>query len=967
MRVCIIIVLSLWMDLTSGMMNIQLIPQYPVIGGSVTLSVTGITGRIPSFSWYKGPNTNPVYQILTYILGDPSPQINGPLYFSRARPFPNGSLLISDLHLTDRGDYIVSVQTENPAEQTSVTLTVYERVSKPKLIAPTSLPKENHSITLTCDTSNAERILWSRGSVGLPSGPILSADNRTVTFPKVTRADSGEYRCEAENSVSKSISDPYTVTVSFLSLWMDLTSGMMNIQLIPQYPVIQEFVTLSVTGISGKIITFSWYKGPNTNAENQILTYIPGDPSPQINGPLYFSRARPLPAGSLLISDLHITDSGNYILRIQTEKPAEEASVTLTVYERVSKPKVIASTSLPKENVSLTLTCDTSNAERILWSRGSVSLPSGPILSADNRTVTFPNVTRADSGEYRCEAENQISKSISDPYTVTVSFLSLWMDLTSGVMNIQLIPQYPVLGEHVIGGSVTLSVTGITGRILTFRWYKGPNTNAEHQILTYVPGDPASQINGSLYFSRARPFPNGSLLISDLHPTDSGNYIVNVQTERSAFEASVTLTVYDLISYPKVIASTSLPIENDPFTLTCDSSNAEKIHWTKDRVSLPSGPILSADHRTVTFPNVTRADSGEYRCEAENPISKSISDPYRVTVCEYFLWMDLTSGMVNIQLIPQYPVIQESVTLSVTGITERILSFSWYKGRDQSPNYQILTYIAGDPSPHLNGPLYFSRARPFPNGSLLISDLHITDSGNYIVSVQTKRSLEETSVPITIYERVSKPAIAASHSQIQENDTVTLTCVSANAEKITWSRDNAILQHGDGISGDNRSITFSNIKHRKKGGYTCEAENLVNKRTSDVYTLTVLYEETEEDKSLLNTDETISTFLNDTSEYSAHTNTAITAGLISGTILAILLIISVSFLLYRRCVFPAREVMTGSPSVIRDSYAIYDNVLDQPMPQKSKEDPSYMCLQFQSEGVYNELDGQDYINYVTIL
>ncbi|XP_075047025.1 cell adhesion molecule CEACAM1-like isoform X6 [Mixophyes fleayi] len=854
------------------------------------------------------------------------------------------------------------VETERAAEQASVNLALCERVSKPTITASTSIPKKDDPFTLTCNTCNVDRILWSRNGVSLPTGPILSADNRTVTFSHIKPTDAGEYRCEAGNSNSKSISDPYTVTICFLSLWMDLTSGMMNIQLIPQYPVIGGSVTLSVTGITGRIPSFSWYKGPNTNPVYQILTYILGDPSPQINGPLYFSRARPFPNGSLLISDLHLTDRGDYIVSVQTENPAEQTSVTLTVYERVSKPKLIAPTSLPKENHSITLTCDTSNAERILWSRGSVGLPSGPILSADNRTVTFPKVTRADSGEYRCEAENSVSKSISDPYTVTVSFLSLWMDLTSGMMNIQLIPQYPVIQEFV-----TLSVTGISGKIITFSWYKGPNTNAENQILTYIPGDPSPQINGPLYFSRARPLPAGSLLISDLHITDSGNYILRIQTEKPAEEASVTLTVYERVSKPKVIASTSLPKENVSLTLTCDTSNAERILWSRGSVSLPSGPILSADNRTVTFPNVTRADSGEYRCEAENQISKSISDPYTVTVSFLSLWMDLTSGMVNIQLIPQYPVIQESVTLSVTGITERILSFSWYKGRDQSPNYQILTYIAGDPSPHLNGPLYFSRARPFPNGSLLISDLHITDSGNYIVSVQTKRSLEETSVPITIYERVSKPAIAASHSQIQENDTVTLTCVSANAEKITWSRDNAILQHGDGISGDNRSITFSNIKHRKKGGYTCEAENLVNKRTSDVYTLTVLYEETEEDKSLLNTDETISTFLNDTSEYSAHTNTAITAGLISGTILAILLIISVSFLLYRRCVFPAREVMTGSPSVIRDSYAIYDNVLDQPMPQKSKEDPSYMCLQFQSEGVYNELDGQDYINYVTIL
>ncbi|XP_075047046.1 uncharacterized protein LOC142107491 isoform X3 [Mixophyes fleayi] len=121
--------------------------------------------------------------------------------------------------------------------------------------------------------------------------------------------------------------------LSVFSLWMDLTSGMMNIQLIPQYPVIGGSVTLSVTGITGRILFVSWYKGPNTNAKHQIFAYIPVDSSPQINGPIYFSRARPLPPSSLLISDLHLTDSGNYTVSVQTEKPAVIASATLTVYE----------------------------------------------------------------------------------------------------------------------------------------------------------------------------------------------------------------------------------------------------------------------------------------------------------------------------------------------------------------------------------------------------------------------------------------------------------------------------------------------------------------------------------------------------------------------------------------------------------------------------------------------------------
>ncbi|XP_063797785.1 carcinoembryonic antigen-related cell adhesion molecule 21-like [Pseudophryne corroboree] len=402
--------LSLWMDLTSGMMNIQLIPQYPVIGESATLSVTGVTGNIVSITWYKGPNTTTEYHILTYLTPGNPPLLPGPPHNSRVTHSSNGSLLISDLTIADSNNYTVKIQTENPEEQASVILTVYERVSKPKVTAPTSQPKENDTFTLTCDTRNAERILWSRNSVSLPSGPILSADNRTVTFSRVTRGDSGDYRCEAANPASKNTSDPYPVTVSYfpqmassvtigsitgivvavlllvalvtvllylflirrphnkssnsdisiteipsangqpstsitvslLSLWMDLTSGLINIQLMPHYPVISESVTLSVTGVTGKILSIAWYKGINTTPEYHILTYLPANPSPLLPGPLYVSQIRPFPDGSLLISDLNIADTGNYTVKMQTESTAEQATVILTVYEHPppSEPNV---------------------------------------------------------------------------------------------------------------------------------------------------------------------------------------------------------------------------------------------------------------------------------------------------------------------------------------------------------------------------------------------------------------------------------------------------------------------------------------------------------------------------------------------------------------------------------------------------------------------------------------------------
>ncbi|XP_073458206.1 cell adhesion molecule CEACAM6-like isoform X2 [Aquarana catesbeiana] len=225
------------------MMNIQLIPQNPVIRGSVTLSVTGITGRIQSFFWSKGPNTNREYLILTYIPGD-NPIIPGPLYNSRMTPLPDGSLKISNLNMTDEGKYIVKIQTTINQSDTTVYMKIYDVVGKPSITISTSLSKENDSVTLTCTSTNAEWIVWSR----VPDGATLSLDNRTLSF-KIKRSDSGDYRCETSNPVSKKTSDPITITVAY---------GPENVKVNAQRSPSNSFISFECSADSIPPATYHW-------------------------------------------------------------------------------------------------------------------------------------------------------------------------------------------------------------------------------------------------------------------------------------------------------------------------------------------------------------------------------------------------------------------------------------------------------------------------------------------------------------------------------------------------------------------------------------------------------------------------------------------------------------------------------------------------------------------------------------
>ncbi|XP_075184269.1 cell adhesion molecule CEACAM1-like [Anomaloglossus baeobatrachus] len=214
----------------------------------------------------------------------------------------------------------------------------------------------------------------------------------------------------------------FALTV-LLVLTMDVTDGQIRIQPIPQYPVINESVTLSIIGITGHLEAVLWYKGSNKNLSNHILTYAPDISPPLFPGSLYNDRISVSDNGSLHIRDLRTTDEELYIAQIQTVTSAEDINVILTVYEPVTKPVIKSDTSQPFENHPFVLVCNMSHATMVTWTRNgdSISFGSGTTFSTDNKTLNFSSV-REDSGEYQCEASNVISKDFSDPYTVTVVY-----------------------------------------------------------------------------------------------------------------------------------------------------------------------------------------------------------------------------------------------------------------------------------------------------------------------------------------------------------------------------------------------------------------------------------------------------------------------------------------------------------------------------------------------------------------
>ncbi|XP_017951219.2 carcinoembryonic antigen-related cell adhesion molecule 6 [Xenopus tropicalis] len=202
---------SVWINLIYGI-NIQLIPKYPVVNQPVTLSVSGISETILSFSWYSSSAIMNSSLILSYNPTLKPAETQGPQYFPRASSFSNGSLHIVELSTTDRGYYTVQVQAESLTSQT-IDLPVYVPVVKPVIRTSSQRPVEYEEIALTCTAANAQRFLWSRIGGKIPSGVKYSSNNESMIISRITLSDAGKYQCEGMNPASMNISETYTLSL----------------------------------------------------------------------------------------------------------------------------------------------------------------------------------------------------------------------------------------------------------------------------------------------------------------------------------------------------------------------------------------------------------------------------------------------------------------------------------------------------------------------------------------------------------------------------------------------------------------------------------------------------------------------------------------------------------------------------------------------------------------------------------
>ncbi|XP_035263299.1 sialic acid-binding Ig-like lectin 12 isoform X2 [Anguilla anguilla] len=350
---------------------------------------------------------------------------------------------------------------------------------------------------------------------------------------------------------------------------------------------------------------------------------------------------------SLVIRVARTEDSGEYTIAVQEDGPEPRRTRTASVAVRVTarpgpgsiqhawqKPKLSLTPESVREGEALTLTCAVESHARGKLSLHKLGEPR-PLKEglAAQLTLTLPNVSREDSGEYSCVFQHDKNTGTS---TIQVSVMPV---VLSAALEIS-VPSV-VTGEEGLPLNIPCNFTPpprTDGRRLVGTWRKEGLIVVHFSMGQSIPG---ARYDGRL--GRWRDFSSGqcSLAIRAARTEDSGEYTIAVQAARTEESeeytgaedgpeprrtrtASVAVrvtarpgpgSIQHAWQKPKLSLTPESVREGEALTLTCavESHSRGKLSLRKLGEPRPLKEGLAAQLTlTLTLPNVSRGDSGEY-------------------------------------------------------------------------------------------------------------------------------------------------------------------------------------------------------------------------------------------------------------------------------------------------------------------------------------------------------------------
>ncbi|KAM6420905.1 matrix-remodeling-associated protein 5 isoform 2-T2 [Pluvialis apricaria] len=800
----------------------QKAPPVPYVGGIMPHNSTaiqsstnfGIHGERPKIISRRSQSISTLAETDAFIpcdaVGEPKPFITwtkvstGALMTANTRlqrfeVWKNGTLLIRNVQLQDRGQYLCTAQNLHGIDKMVIVLTVVAH--QPKILLSRYRDVTvyfGETIAIECQASGtpSPHISWIfpdrkiLQTVTTTESRIMLHENRTLSIKQATFSDRGVYKCVASNAAGA-----------------DSIAVRLHIAALP--PIIQQDKQENISLPLGSSINIhcTAKAAPSPSIRWVVFDGTHIRPSQFVNGNLFV-----FPNGTLYIRNVSPRDSGTYECIAANMVGAARRTIQLHVKKHASNAKITGS-SPQRTDVTygsiLRLDCSASGDPwpRILW-----RLPSKRMIDSlhsletrikvfSNGTLVVHSVTDKDAGDYLCVARNKIG----DDYVV----------LKVNVMMKPAKIEHKNENNHKVkyGGDLKVDcvATGLPNPEISWGLPDGSMIN------TFMQSDDSGSRT-----KRYVVFNNGTLYFNDVGLREEGDYTCYAENQIGKDEMKVRVKV---VAEPATIRNKTYVIINVPYgdvvTVACEAKGepTPKVTWLSP-TNRPI-PALSDKYQvyrdgTLLIQKAQRSDSGNYTCVVRNSAGED----------RKIVWIH-----VNVQP----PRINGHLT-AITSVRETAI-------RDSRK--LIDCKAEGIPAPRvlwafpegviLPAPYYGNRITVHRNGTLDIREVRQTDAVQLICIGRNEGGEARLIVQLLVTDQLEKPSFRdpvneritaiAGHSinlncSVQGNPKPSTSWILPNGtEVLSGSRLHRFYHKRDGI------LHISSLSAGDAGTYRCTARN----------------------------------------------------------------------------------------------------------------------------------------------
>ncbi|XP_067294164.1 titin isoform X2 [Pseudorasbora parva] len=568
------------------------------------------------------------------------------------------------------------------------------------------LPKDgvgilNSSLMLHCTVFDSDlkaplTVKWERDTGGLDSR-IHQMANGSLFFPCLKEEDFGNYSCSAKRG-KKLIQTTVTISKACLE---DVFFHPQSMRTEEGHDVFLQ----CVSGDSSPAAQISWLKnGRVLTKGNQIQGQYGGGSQRKTSGTLHMANITKADQG------IYICITHNPLLNISKESQA----ATLTVQGSNVDIKIIEgpqNVTVPVE-MEAALHCFVEGfpIPTVQWFKDGHPLPNSSRwdLQKNGQLLIFQRVSSEDEGLYFCEARNEEEKVKSQP----AYLLPAVMDWT-----FMLEPANQTVRK---GESATLSCRPPHSRPQAqVSWFK--NNRLLH------PG-----LHNTAH-------PNGDLLFHSVQETDSGLYFCRASNSLLKMTLTSKKIFLDVLEPPSVTIWPTVvtsPVGAE-VTIHCQvfGHPVPLIKWSKQGQSVQTGGkiIMGLRNTTLYISSVRKYDEGHYTCTASN----ALGHDEKTTTLRVAVKPVIVSFVASLTVSEGSPV-----SLPCRAVGDFPVKYTWIR-------YALIRN-----SPQLSGPKSLvslpQQIHIDDNGTLVISDIHRSDSGEYHCTAENRVGQDVRSVIITV-------------------------------------------------------------------------------------------------------------------------------------------------------------------------------------------------------------------------